>query len=95
VEINGAEWTWIAVSNDPTTAESGVYGTLGTHAAANTPGARTPLRGWTRPARSGILAAPDRIRLETQVLMAEEFTLRMSLYESTNFAAQNFCANLR
>jgi len=46
-KFDGANWTWIAGSNDPTTAQSGVYGTLGTPAAANTPGARDSAATWT------------------------------------------------
>jgi len=46
-KFNGSEWTWITGSNDPTTAQSGVYGTLGTPAPANTPGAREDGATWT------------------------------------------------
>ncbi len=46
-KFNGSEWTWIAGSNNPGAAQSGVYGTLGTPAAANTPGAREDGATWT------------------------------------------------
>lgn len=40
----GGEWTWMSGSN--TTAAKGVYGTEGTAAAANVPGAREGARSW-------------------------------------------------
>jgi hypothetical protein len=46
-KFDGGEWTWVAGSNDPTTAQSGVYGVLSTPAATNTPGARNDGTTWT------------------------------------------------
>jgi len=39
------EWTWVSGSNLPN--QPGVYGTLGTPAAANVPGWRTGAASWT------------------------------------------------
>ncbi len=39
------EWTWVAGPNAP--QQPGIYGTLGTEAAANRPGARSGAVGWT------------------------------------------------
>jgi N-acetylneuraminic acid mutarotase len=42
---NAKEWAWMRGSN--TANKAGVYGTLGTAAAANTPGARSGAASWT------------------------------------------------
>jgi hypothetical protein len=44
-KFSNGEWTWVAGSN--LANQYGVYGTLGTPAAANTPGARTNAVTWT------------------------------------------------
>lgn len=44
-EYSKGEWIWIAGSN--TIDQSGVYGTLGTSSASDTPGARAFLISWT------------------------------------------------
>ena len=43
--VSSGQWTWMKGSN--TAAHAGVYGTMGTGAAANTPGARTLSCSWT------------------------------------------------
>lgn len=43
--FDGTDWTWMKGSSS--TRQSGVYGTLGTPAAGNTPGARWFSGGWT------------------------------------------------
>jgi hypothetical protein len=40
------QWTWMGGSNDPTSQQPGVYGTLGTPSAANIPGARYGGAAW-------------------------------------------------
>lgn len=45
-KFDGHNWTWVAGLNDPTTAQNGVYGTLGRADAANTPGARESASTW-------------------------------------------------
>jgi hypothetical protein len=44
---DGAEWTWMSGSDE--TDQNGVYGTKGTPAPANVPGARRYLVSWTDP----------------------------------------------
>jgi N-acetylneuraminic acid mutarotase len=44
-KFSNGEWTWVAGSN--LANQYGVYGTLGTPAAANSPGARTNATTWT------------------------------------------------
>jgi hypothetical protein len=44
-EFSGDQWTWVAGSN--TVDQSGVYGTLGTAASGNMPGARYGAASWT------------------------------------------------
>ncbi len=48
-EFNPAtsQWTWMGGSNSTYSTPGGVYGTLGTPAAANIPGARDSAVGWT------------------------------------------------
>jgi hypothetical protein len=46
-KLSGNQWTWVSGSNQ--TEQSGVYGTLGTSAAANVPGARYQAASWTDP----------------------------------------------
>jgi hypothetical protein len=43
--FTGGEWTWVAGSG--TVNQTGVYGTKGSAADANTPGSRSPGAGWT------------------------------------------------
>jgi hypothetical protein len=45
-KFSNGQWTWVAGSNDPTSAPSGVYGTLGKPAAANAPGGREGGATW-------------------------------------------------
>jgi N-acetylneuraminic acid mutarotase len=44
-KYSGGEWTWMSGAN--VVDQPGVYGTLGTAAAGNTPGARIEAVGWT------------------------------------------------
>jgi hypothetical protein len=46
-KFSGGKWTWMGGPNDPTTQAPGVYGTRGTPAAANIPGARADGATWT------------------------------------------------
>lgn len=46
-DINSGQWTWVSGANVPNSP--GVYGTKGMPAAANVPGARGGMVGWSEP----------------------------------------------
>lgn len=45
-KFSGGQWTWVSGSSDNTTAQSGVYGTLGKADVNNIPGAREQAVSW-------------------------------------------------
>jgi hypothetical protein len=44
-KFSGGQWTWMGGANTPN--QTGTYGTLGTAAPGNVPGARSPAAAWT------------------------------------------------
>jgi len=48
-ELSGGQWTWVSGSSVSYPAQPGAYGTLGTPAPGNVPGARYDPAGWMDP----------------------------------------------